>query len=221
MRSPNGTKTVRVFVLVRATKHFENSHENSPPRRFRWMIRNKMGTLPSKMSLFANEHKGAAMSFFGRMLDGFSSFGGSDIDWYCDGCHAKLNGQTGFTISGSTWECTECGFINDVTASNVYESHEDYLSSLGVPPCPYCGSTVQGDAPDAKYYFNCNSCGERFRFEGGELVSVFERRAVASRGTCVACQQELDGEFTAAWEDGDNSLAYITCKRCRHKNYLD
>ena len=46
------------------------------------------------------------------------------------------------------WTCTECGFINDVTSDNVYESEEDYQQSMEIPRCPICGGMVQGDAPD-------------------------------------------------------------------------
>lgn len=116
------------------------------------------------------------MSLFGNILRGLSSLSDDDITWYCDGCNSVLNEQNGFNVDGETWTCTECGFINDVTSDNVYESEECYQKSMGIPRCPSCGGMVQGDAPDATYWFNCKSCGERFSLEDGELISPFDRR---------------------------------------------
>ena len=42
-----------------------------------------------------------------------------DIDWFCDNCEAYMNEQPGFCISDDTWICTECGFENDVSESNL------------------------------------------------------------------------------------------------------
>ncbi len=41
------------------------------------------------------------------------------IDWYCDGCGAHLNSQSGFDPYEDNWECTECGYDNDITKDNV------------------------------------------------------------------------------------------------------
>lgn len=85
------------------------------------------------------------MGLFGNIVGGFlSSLGGSDDEWYCDGCNAKLNDQPGFTTDYPTWECAECGHDNDVTSANLYDSHEHYQEAMGIPPCPTCGNMVQG-----------------------------------------------------------------------------
>ena len=49
-----------------------------------------------------------------------------NVDWWCDYCGALLNYQDGFDDSNDTWACTECGTINRISASEIYESHEDY-----------------------------------------------------------------------------------------------
>ena len=161
------------------------------------------------------------MGLFGGILKGLSmTFGGDNITWYCDGCNSILNNQPGFNTNRGKWECTECGYDNDVTSSNVYDSEESYQEAMGIPRCPYCGGMVQGDAPDAQYWFNCQSCGERFYLEGGELISPFDRSRSKSSKLCANCGQSLSGgSYTAPWENGNNSDGYIKCPHCRYINY--
>ena len=52
-----------------------------------------------------------------------------DVDWWCDRCGAYLNSQDGFDDHHYIWKCTECGHKNSISASNIYESHEDYWNS--------------------------------------------------------------------------------------------
>ena len=52
-----------------------------------------------------------------------------DIDWWCDRCGAHLNDQIGFDDHHYIWKCTECGHKNSISATNIYESHEDYRNS--------------------------------------------------------------------------------------------
>lgn len=160
------------------------------------------------------------MSLFGNFFKGYSSFDDYNVTWYCDGCHSILNEQDGFNTDDGTWTCTECGFTNDVTSNNIYESEEDYQESMGIPRCPMCGGIVEGDAPDATHWFNCTSCGERFYLEDGELIGSFERTAQSFSRTCVNCGQPLDGgEYTAPWENGNNPNGYIKCPHCGHINF--
>lgn len=161
------------------------------------------------------------MSFFNNLFRSIASSFGSGVEWFCDGCHSTLNDQIGFTTSYSTWECTECGYENDVTDDSVFESYEAYQSAMGIPECPRCGGMVTGDAPAATYWFNCSGCGERWYLEGGELISPFDRSRSSSGRTCISCQRELKGTLTSAWEDGDNSSAYVRCDSCGSKNYID
>lgn len=53
-----------------------------------------------------------------------------NVDWWCDYCGALLNYQNGFDDSNDTWACTECGTINRISASEIYESHKDYRKRI-------------------------------------------------------------------------------------------
>lgn len=55
-------------------------------------------------------------------------------DWYCDNCDAHLNSQFGFT-AGSTWTCSECGYLNDVSEDNIISSQvtDGGLEVLDIP----------------------------------------------------------------------------------------
>ena len=50
-----------------------------------------------------------------------SLFGSDDLgcDWYCDGCGLLMNHQLGFSALTGIWTCTECGYLNDVSANNI------------------------------------------------------------------------------------------------------
>lgn len=141
--------------------------------------------------------------------------------WYCDGCHSVLNNQDGFNTVNGTWECSECGCLNDVSPENLFDSEESYREHMGIPDCPVCGSMVVGDAPDATYWFNCKSCGERFYLEEGELISAFSRKKNQISGQlCRNCGMPLDeGEYVAEWENGNNPDAYIRCAHCNYVNF--
>lgn len=43
----------------------------------------------------------------------------SGFDWYCDGCHAYMNDQPGFTTLFHEWTCIECSTVNDVSENNI------------------------------------------------------------------------------------------------------
>ena len=154
------------------------------------------------------------MSFLSKL------FGSSEITWYCDGCNSILNDQSGFNTETGTWECKECGYINDVTNDNVFESEDAYQEAMGIPRCPVCGGRVHGDAPDATYWFNCNDCGERFYLEAGELVSPFDRARANSSKSCASCGRSLaGGSYIAPWENGNNPNGYIKCPHCGYANF--
>lgn len=79
-----------------------------------------------------------------------------EIDWYCDGCDAHLNRQEGFNTSTGSWECTRCGYINDVTEDNILSEEE--ADDLYQEECPKCG----GHMARVGYSFNeweCEDCG--------------------------------------------------------------
>lgn len=41
------------------------------------------------------------------------------VDWYCDGCGGYLSIQSGFDDHKRIWKCTECGYKNTISASNI------------------------------------------------------------------------------------------------------
>ncbi len=41
------------------------------------------------------------------------------VCWYCDNCGIYLNRQIGFKVDSGHWVCSQCGYINDVTAEYV------------------------------------------------------------------------------------------------------
>lgn len=52
-----------------------------------------------------------------------------DVDWYCDRCNAYLNDQDGFDDHKYTWVCAKCGHKNSISATNIYNSEEDFRDS--------------------------------------------------------------------------------------------
>ena len=84
--------------------------------------------------------------------------------------------------------------------------------------CPICGKRLKADYPEG--WYNCNSCGDRFYNDGGNLLTVRQMRAKRNHRTCVVCQQSLEGgEYTAPWENGNNPDGYTKCHHCGSINY--
>ena len=55
-----------------------------------------------------------------------NSLNDKGCDWYCDECGAYMNSQPGFTTEDDEWECTECGYVNDVSEDNIrYDDDEE------------------------------------------------------------------------------------------------
>lgn len=79
--------------------------------------------------------------------------------------------------------------------------------------CPYCRGKLGG--------FFCLSCDVEFVMEDGKLVERgLSRRGSRNERRCVSCDTPMKwgGVFTAAWEDGDNEDAYVTCPSCGCEN---
>ncbi len=79
--------------------------------------------------------------------------------------------------------------------------------------CPYCGDSLTG--------FGCTSCNVEFVYEDGKMIERgLSRRGERPERRCTSCDAPMKGggEFTAAWEDGDNADAYITCPSCGYQN---
>ena len=92
-----------------------------------------------------------------------------DCEWYCDDCDAHLNNQWGFTTITGIWTCTECGYENDVSESNILHGEEaDFVGSLYIV-CPYCHAHMRTDDGD---HFECPDCdcSGVFDFDLDELI---------------------------------------------------
>ncbi len=48
-----------------------------------------------------------------------------DIDWYYDRCNSYLNSQSDFDGNKYIWECTEYGYKNSISRTNIYDSEDD------------------------------------------------------------------------------------------------
>ena len=94
------------------------------------------------------------------------------IDWYCDGCQAELNRQSGFNTSSGTWRCTECGYDNDVTEDNVLSEEEAEQELSYMEECPVCGGHMRmGDVSYPTQLYICEDCGKEASDDGyGNLV---------------------------------------------------
>lgn len=86
-------------------------------------------------------------------------------------------------------------------------------SSADLDHCPYCSSALQG--------YGCTSCDVEFVLEDGKLVErMLSIQGPRQERTCASCSSPMSGggEFTHAWEDGDNANPYVTCPSCGHQN---
>lgn len=43
------------------------------------------------------------------------------VEWYCDSCNEYLNNQAGFDDHKYIWQCTECGYKNSISSTNIFE----------------------------------------------------------------------------------------------------
>lgn len=73
----------------------------------------------------------------------YSTFSGDDVEskypdttWICDNkeCSAILNMQEGFDETLSEWICKDCGTVNKIDLTEIYENEEDYQNSKPVDP---------------------------------------------------------------------------------------
>ncbi len=57
----------------------------------------------------------------------------SDVAWICDKCGTMLNIQSGFHEGCGEWKCAECGFVNKIDESVLYDSEDEYEADLRNP----------------------------------------------------------------------------------------
>ncbi len=81
----------------------------------------------------------------------------SDIAWICDDCGAFMNEQPGFSEDCGEWKCTECGHVNKIDVSELYNSEEEYQAEKRNP---YRGLS-DGDALELSMYQEEESIEER------------------------------------------------------------
>lgn len=53
-----------------------------------------------------------------------------DIIWKCDSCGDELNRQEGFDDHLPVWQCRKCGYLNEISADQIYDSDEDYGNGI-------------------------------------------------------------------------------------------
>lgn len=95
--------------------------------------------------------------------------------------------------------------------SGSAESSEtaDEFDYSTIDNCPYCHRSLCG--------YGCVYCNVEFVLEDSRL---FERASSSRHGArqCARCDKSMaGGEFTAAWENGNNADAYITCPNCGYR----
>lgn len=87
--------------------------------------------------------------------------------------------------------------------------------------CPNCNSKMKTWGYSGSNHYRCESCGNIYLLDyEGNLVQMFYSEK--KEKTCESCGMSLKhGEFTGAWENGNNPNSYVTCPYCRHINFLD
>ena len=108
------------------------------------------------------------LDIVGGILNALSNSG--DVTWYCDGCDAELNRQSGFSTESGTWVCEECGYENDVTEDNILDEDDSERFSIFQNKCDICGGHMRrsDNPPDV---WVCEDCGaEAEEDEYGNLV---------------------------------------------------
>jgi len=70
-------------------------------------------------------------------------------------------------------------------------------------------------------HYECKSCGSTYLLDyQGYLVEMFYPEK--KEQTCESCGMSLkNGEYTGAWENGNNPNSYVKCPHCGHVNFLD
>lgn len=76
------------------------------------------------------------------------------VAWFCDGCGALLNRQSGFSDGYEFWVCTECGHRNGTTEDDILEEDDD-------PKCSKCGTYLKKQFCFFGYEedWECTECG--------------------------------------------------------------
>lgn len=89
------------------------------------------------------------------------------------------------------------------------------------PVCDRCGSLMTEF--DGCAWYTCPECGNSVRIIDEEVKwqrEIFGREAATYSGRiCEYCGQPLaGGNYTSAWENGNNSNSYVKCPHCGRIN---
>lgn len=131
-----------------------------------------------------------------------NAFNGSsdldDIKWYCDDCGAYLNEQPGFDPDCGEWECTECGYENEIDSMAIIdeELHDkieesgcgSYNEYMELDYCPKCGNGKM--IPTGGNWYECDECGFEAEEDpdcGGWIIEDCEDDEYDSDEGCMAC----------------------------------
>ena len=52
---------------------------------------------------------------------------------YCTNCEADLTMQKGFNDNCGEWQCSECGYINKIDQSEIFQSDDEYQAAKNSP----------------------------------------------------------------------------------------
>lgn len=90
------------------------------------------------------------------------------------------------------------------------------------PVCDMCGSLMVEF--DGWAWYTCPECGNSVRIIDGEVKwerEIFGRQAATYGGRlCECCGKPLaGGEYTFAWENGNNQDGYVKCPHCGSANF--
>lgn len=88
--------------------------------------------------------------------------------------------------------------------------------------CDSCNSYINDQVgfTDNKRLWVCDNCGHVNELTKENILNSKVDYQQSTDNQCISCHKDMTGsEYTAKWEDGDNSSAYITCKHCGCYNF--
>ncbi len=138
-------------VIYNAAYRLEKGTEEGLADSFLWVLlggflRNEAGRIcrifdSSFVPLYRHMSEDGSLSdklgFLFFPEEYYSVYGGDDLDrrfpgteWYCDRCGEHLNEQEGFDDHLRAWQCLGCGYLNLISADEIYENEEDHRNGI-------------------------------------------------------------------------------------------
>ena len=86
--------------------------------------------------------------------------------------------------------------------------------------CPSCSGSMKDWGNGGNKHYKCVQCGNIYLLDyTGNLVQMFFTES--NEKICEQCGYTLkNGEYTGAWENGNNPDSYVKCSHCGHANFL-